>query len=202
MPKKYPTSKRIFDLVGSFFILLFSLPLWPIIILMILIEDGFPVFVRIPRLSEGRIMKVIKFRTMVRGAHDMKKGLMHLNERKDGPFFKMKHDPRLLNMGKILRRFRVDELPQLLNVLNGTLALVGPRPHEPEEVAQYPEEFKSLTEARAGLTGLSQVSGAASLPFRKELELDREYLKKWSLASDFRIVFLTFFIFLFDPTGV
>ncbi len=200
--KPYPLGKRIFDLVAGSFLLLCSLPLWPVIALMILVEDGFPVFVRIPRVSEGREMRVIKFRTMVKGAHGMKKKLMHLNERKDGPFFKMRNDPRLLQMGKIIRRFRVDELPQLLNVLAGTLALVGPRPHEPEEVAHYPEEFRVLTGARAGVTGLSQISGAASLPFLKELELDMEYLKRYSFLEDVRILFMTFFIFIFDPTGV
>lgn len=202
LEKPYPLTKRIFDIIAGAFLFVFSLPLWPVIALMILVEDGSPVFVRIQRVSEGRVMRVIKFRSMVKGAHAMKKDLMHLNERKDGPFFKIKNDPRLTRMGRLIRRFRVDELPQLLNVLAGTLALVGPRPHEPEEIAQYPDEFKILTEARAGLTGLSQISGAASLPFLKELELDKKYLKEWSLGEDIRILFMTFFIFLFDPTGV
>lgn len=202
LTKPYPFSKRVFDIFGGGTLFILSLPLWPIIALMILVEDGFPVFVKIPRVSEGKTITVLKFRSMVRNAPKMKKDLMHLNERKDGPFFKMSHDPRVLQMGKIIRRFRVDEIPQFLNVLGGSLSLVGPRPHEPEEVAEYPPEFKFLTEARAGLTGLSQVSGASSLPFMKELELDKRYLETWTLFTDIRIILMTFFVFFFDPTGV
>ena len=198
----YPLRKRLFDIAGSFILFIFSLPLWPIIALMILVEDGFPIFVRIPRVSGGKIIHVVKFRSMTKGAHALKPALRHMNERADGPFFKMAHDPRLLQMGKLIRRFRVDEIPQFLNVLSGSLSLVGPRPHEPEEVAEYPKEYRAVPQARAGVTGLSQISGASSLPFLKELQIDRDYLKDWSLASDFRILFLTFFIFFFDPTGV
>jgi len=195
-------AKRVFDIVGSFLGLLFILPLTPFIAIAIILEDGLPVFVKLDRVSEGRIIKVYKFRTMIRGAHEQKKNLAHLNERKDGPFFKIKNDPRLTKVGKVLRKFRLDEFPQLMNVLKGELALVGPRPHEPEEMLEYPPEFKKLYFAKGGLTGLSQVSGASALPFRKELELDMYYLENQSFWLDLKILAKTIWIFFSDPTGV
>jgi lipopolysaccharide/colanic/teichoic acid biosynthesis glycosyltransferase len=96
----------------------------------------------------------------------------------------------------------LDEFPQLLNVLKGELSLVGPRPHEPEEVACYPEKYKHLPQARAGVTGLSQISGASSLPFLKELELDAAYLSSVSWRLDMKIIFKTLLIIFFDPHAV
>ena len=139
---------------------------------------------------------------MIYGAHELKEKLMHLNERSDGPFFKMKNDPRITRIGKILRKFRLDEFPQLINVLKGELSLVGPRPHEPEEVVHYPEEYKFLTLAKAGVTGFSQVNGASSLPYLKELELDSFYLKNFSLFLDCKIIGKTVKIIFFDPSAV
>ena len=152
--------------------------------------------------KQGKIIKVYKFRSMVRNAREMKVGLMDLNERKDGPFFKIKNDPRLTKTGKFLRKLRLDEFPQFLNVLTGELSLVGPRPHELEEIKQYPSEFKCLYEAKGGLTGFSQVMGASLLPFKKELEYDLYYLEHQSLWLDLKILFKTIWIFFSDPTGV
>ena len=132
----------------------------------------------------------------------MKPVLASLNERKDGSFFKIKKDPRITRVGKILRKFRIDEFPQLTNVLKGELSLVGPRPHEPEEVFSYPPEFKHLILAKAGVTGLSQVNGASSLPFLKELTLDNYYLKNQSFWLDSKIIIKTILILFFDPTAV
>jgi len=196
------TAKRLLDIAGAVMGLLFILPFLPLIALAIVLESGFPVFVKLDRVSAGKIIKVYKFRTMVQGAPDKKKELAALNERKDGPFFKIKNDPRLTKVGKELRKLRLDEFPQFWNVLKGDLALVGPRPHEPEEIEQYPPEFKDLYFAKAGLTGLSQVSGASGLPFRKELELDSYYLKNQSLFLDLKILAKTIWIFFSDPTGV
>ena len=102
----------------------------------------------------------------------------------------------------MLRKFRLDEFPQLLNVLKGELALVGPRPHEPEEGIHYPWEYKHLLLAKAGVTGLSQVNGASSLPFLKELELDSHYVKNQTLSLDAKIIGKTISIILSDPTAV
>ncbi len=113
-----------------------------------------------------------------------------------------KDDPRLTKVGKFLRMLRFDEFPQFWNVLVGELALVGPRPHEPEEIAAYPPEFAHLANAKAGLTGFSQVMGASALPFRKELEYDAAYVKERSFWFDLRILIKTVIIFFTDPTGV
>ncbi len=189
------------DTTGASIGLLLITPFIPFIALAIKLDSRGEVFIRLPRVSEGRVIEVYKFRSMVKDAHNMKAGLMNLNER-DGYFFKMKHDPRVTRVGKLLRRFRLDEFPQLINVLKGELALVGPRPHEPGEVGHYPEAYKKLLLVRSGVTGLSQVSGASSLPFLKELELDGFYSQNVSPAMDFKILVRTVIIFLFDPTAV
>lgn len=195
-------TKRLFDIIGAFCGLLFITPFTPFIALAIILEGGLPVFVKLDRVSEGKIVKVYKFRSMVEDADKMKKDLKHLNERDDGPFFKIADDPRVTKVGRFLRKIRVDEFPQLINVLNGELSLVGPRPHEPGEVKQYPEEYKFLPEAKAGVTGLSQISGASGLPFKKELELDAYYLENQTFWLDLRILFKTVWIFFTDPTAV
>lgn len=194
--------KRLFDIIGAVCGLIFILPFTPFIALAIIFESGFPILVKLDRVSEGKIIKVYKFRTMIRRAQEMKKDLLNLNERKDGPFFKIKNDPRLTKMGKLLRKFRLDEFPQFINVLKGELSLVGPRPHEPEEMLFYPPEFKKLYFAKAGLTGLSQVSGASALPFLKEIKLDRYYIENHSFWLDLKILIKTVWIFFSDPTGV
>lgn len=158
--------------------------------------------VKLPRVSEGREIHVYKFRSMTPDAINRKKELESLNERKDGPFFKMKHDPRVTKVGRLLRKFRLDEFPQLWNVLKGELALVGPRPHEPEEIIKYPTQYSHLSALRSGVTGLSQVSGASSLSFMKELELDDYYSKHPSLGGDLKIVARTVTILFTDPTAV
>lgn len=199
----YPVWKRIEDVIGGFLGAIIFLPFLPFVILAIKLEyPKEPVLVRLPRISEGKIVNVYKFRNMIPGADKLKSGLMHLNERKDGPFFKIARDPRVTPVGRILRKFRIDEFPQLLNVLKGELALVGPRPHEPQEVSNYPEEFKHITLVRAGATGLSQISGASSLPFLKELKLDSSYIKNQSLLLDIKILVKTAAILFFDPSAV
>lgn len=195
-------TKRLFDVVLSILGLTFIIPFTPFIALAIVLESGLPVFVKLDRVSSGRIIKVYKFRTMIRDAAEKKKDLENLNERKDGPFFKIKNDPRLTKVGKWLRKFRLDEFPQFWNVLKGELSLVGPRPHEPEEITKYPEKFKKLYFAKSGLTGLSQVSGASALPYLKELELDLYYVEHQSLWLDLKVLFKTVWIFFSDPTGV
>lgn len=198
----YKLTKRTVDIIGSLFGLIITAPFWPFIFLAIKFEAKGPILVKLDRVSVGKTIKVYKFRTMVDGAHSLKPQLKHQNERGDGPFFKIRNDPRLTKVGKVLRKFRVDEIPQLINVLKGEMSLVGPRPHEPEEVIYYPWEYKHLVLAKAGVTGLSQVNGASSLPFLKELELDSHYVKNQSLLSDAKILAKTLMIMIFDPTGV
>lgn len=199
----YPAWKRAEDIIGAIFGLIVFLPLAPFIIIAVKFEDPLsPVLVRLPRVSQGRIIHIYKFRNMIPNAHKMKDKLAHLNERTDGPFFKIKHDPRITPVGRVLRKFRLDELPQLINVLRGELSLVGPRPHEPKEVEKYPDKYKHIIEFRAGATGLSQVSGASSLPFLKELELDSHYVSKRSPLMDIKIIVKTLSILFTDPSAV
>ena len=195
-------SVHLLNLLGASAGLIFSLPLWPLVALAIRLESRGPVFVALDRISASRIVKVYKFRSMVNGAHAIKHSLAHLNERADGPFFKIRRDPRLTRVGRVIRKFRIDEFPQLINVLRGDLALVGPRPHEPEEVFAYPNEYAHLVAVKAGVTGLSQVSGASSLPFLRELELDSQYVHRRSLWLDLKIIAKTVAILFFDPTAV
>jgi lipopolysaccharide/colanic/teichoic acid biosynthesis glycosyltransferase len=138
---------------------------------------------------------------MVKNAHLLKKDLMPLNERKNSPFFKIKNDPRITKVGRFLRKFRIDEFPQIFNVLKGELSIVGPRPHEPEEVLQYPLKWKHIPEAKGGITGLSQINGASLLSFEEEMYWDDFYLKNASFLLDLKIIFKTLIIFLKDPTG-
>jgi len=198
----YPFVKRIVDIIGSLVGLFFFTLSFPFVGLLIKFETRGSILVKLERVSEGRVVQVYKFRSMVQGAHTLKPSLQHLNERGDGPFFKIKDDPRLTRIGKLIRKFRIDEFPQFINVFKGELSLVGPRPHEPNEVQSYPSEFQPLLEARAGITGLSQVSGASSLPFLKELELDQYYLLHQSFWLDLKIMAKTIGILFFDPTAV
>ncbi|MBI4119381.1 MAG: sugar transferase [Parcubacteria group bacterium] len=195
-------SKRFLDIAGATVGLIVIAPFTPFIALAIKSESFGPVLVKLPRVSAGRLIYVYKFRSMVNNAHSMKLKFMFANERIDGPFFKIKSDPRITRVGRILRKFRVDEFPQLINVLKGEMALVGPRPHEPQEVVHYPAPYKHLLLAKSGVTGLSQVSGASSLSFLKELELDSYYVKNQSLWLDLKIIAKTVSIMFTDPTAV
>lgn len=191
------------DIVIAILGITILLILYPIIGLAIKLDSAGPILVGLTRVSSGKTIRAYKFRSMKDGTHLQKYNeLASLNERKDGPFFKIKNDPRLTRVGKVIRKFRLDEFPQFLNVLKGEMSLVGPRPHEPEEISHYPEQYKNLPLAKAGITGYSQVNGASSLPFLKELELDDYYLKNQSTFLDFKIIGKTLLILLSDPTAV
>jgi len=194
--------KRFVDLLAGFVGLAGFLVLYPIIGFLIKLDSRGPVLVRLDRISKGRMIGLYKFRSMTPGAHLLKKSLLVLNERSDGPFFKIKDDPRLTRVGRLIRRLRLDEVPQFINVLAGDMSVVGPRPHEPEEVKNYPAEFQFLAKEKGGITGLSQVSGASGLPFRKELELDAYYAENKSFWLDLKIISKTVWIMIFDPTAV
>ena len=139
---------------------------------------------------------------MVDGAHDLKKDLLKYNERKDaGPLFKMRNDPRVTRVGRVLRKTRIDEFPQLYNVLKGEMSLVGPRPHEPEEVAQYEKHHKKLLTIKAGMTGMAQIYGSSDLPFEQETKLDTYYIENWSLFLDLKILLRTLTLLLRDRSA-
>lgn len=194
--------KRTLDILGSIFLLILFLPLFLIIIFFIKWDSDGPIFVRLRRISGGHAFYLYKFRSMVKNAEELKKDLIKFNERDDGPMFKMAHDPRITKVGKFLRAKRFDELPQLINVLRGEMSLIGPRPHEPEEIQKYSNYHKKVLAIKSGITGLAQVSGSSDLPFDEEVKLDRFYIENWSLRKDIIILLKTLKLFLFDKGGV
>ena len=128
---------------------------------------------------------------MVKNAEELKPYLEMFNERQDGPLFKIKNDPRITRVGRFIRRFRLDEIPQFWNVLKGDMSLVGPRPHQPDEIEKYEKHHKRVLAIKAGATGLAQVSGSSDLLFDQEVTFDTFYIEKWSLWLDFKIVIKT-----------
>lgn len=192
--------KRISDIAGVVFLLTFFAPLFLVIAFLIKWDTKGPVFVKLKRVSHGKEFGLLKFRSMIDGAHDYRAHLAPANERGDGPLFKMKDDPRITRVGKFIRSKRIDELPQILNVLQGDISMVGPRPHEPEEVARYERHHKKVLAIKSGVTGLAQISGAEKLPFEEEVKLDRYYIENWSLKKDMIILLKTFGILIFGRT--
>lgn len=183
--------KRLMDVIFSLiaFIVLF-IPCLLIALLIKLTSRG-QILVKLTRIREGgQKFKIYKFRSMIQGAHKLKKNLLKQNERK-GPLFKMKNDPRVTKIGRFLRRFSLDEIPNFYNVLIGHMSLVGPRPHEPEEVELYKNHQKRLLNIKPGITGLAQISGRSRLVFDEEARLDLYYIENWNLKMDIAILLKT-----------
>jgi lipopolysaccharide/colanic/teichoic acid biosynthesis glycosyltransferase len=185
--------KRALDIVLSFCGLLFLSPLFLLIAILIKGTDGGPIFYVSLRAGKwGKPFKFYKFRSMRIGADKEKMELLSHNVHKEGHTFKIKEDPRVTWIGKILRRWSFDELPQLYNVFRGEMSLVGPRPALLEEVAHYSPEERWRLEVTPGMTGLWQISGRADLAFPKQVALDVAYIKSQSIFSDFVILLKTF----------
>ncbi len=181
------------DLVASAFLILLLSPLLVVIAIVIILDSGFPIFYISKRVGEqgkGSI-RVWKFRSMIQDADKKKAELMTKNHRTDGPLFKIKNDPRVTRVGILLRRWSLDELPQLFNVFMGSMSLVGPRPHLPEEVKLYTPYQRRVFAVRPGITGLAQISGRSDLKFEEEVALDLKYVEEWSLLLDLWIVWRT-----------
>jgi len=181
--------KRLLDVVVSATALVALSPLALVVALAIRLGAGPPVLFKQMRCGlHGRHFKLYKFRTMVPDADRHLADVAHLNE-VEGPAFKARRDPRVTGIGRLLRRFSLDELPQLLNVLKGNMSLVGPRPPIPEEVARYERWQRRRLSMKPGLTGLWQVSGRADLDdFNAWIALDLSYIDQWSLWLDIRIL--------------
>src|SRR5690606_2921577 len=151
-----------------------------------------PVFFRQTRVGrDGRRFNMVKFRTMVVGAERMQAGLEHRNEA-DGVLFKLRTDPRVTRSGRFLRRYSIDELPQLLNVVRGEMSMVGPRPPLPAEVELYEGHVNRRLLVKPGITGLWQVSGRSDLPWNEAIRLDLYYVDHWSPTMDLTIIAKTF----------
>jgi len=190
--------KRATDVtLGTLFLLLTS-PFFLLIALAIFLSSGRPIFYVSTRVGQfGRKhIPVLKFRTMCVDADERKKELEHLSHRRDGPLFKIKGDPRITCIGRFLRRWSLDELPQLLNVIYGHLSLVGPRAHLPDEVARYTERQRRVFTVRPGLTGLAQISGRSGLSFEEEVLRDMRYIEDWSPGIVLWILWRTIFVVL------
>lgn len=192
--------KRTFDVITALILLILLFPLFIVIGIIIKLDSKGPILVKLDRVGSRGNFKLYKFRSMVVGAHKMKKELLKFSERK-GPLFKMKNDPRITRVGKFIRRFSLDEFPQLLNVIKGEMSLVGPRPHEPEEIVLYKKHQRKLLAIEPGITGLAQVSGRAEIDFDEEARLDIYYIENWSLGLDLSILLKTPFVVLFNQAS-
>jgi len=183
--------KRMMDVFLSSLAFLFLWPLIVVIAIAVKLESPGPVIYRSLRVGKyGREFDCYKFRTMVAGSDTLKESLGRLNERR-GPFFKIADDPRVTRFGRFLRKYSLDELPQLWNVLKGEMSLVGPRPHPVEDCARYSSEHCRRLGVTPGLTGLWQVLARANPSFEICMMLDLAYIEKWSLSLDCRILLKT-----------
>jgi lipopolysaccharide/colanic/teichoic acid biosynthesis glycosyltransferase len=181
--------KRSLDITLSLFFLILLSPLFALIALLVWIEDGGPVFFAQTRVGQlGREFKMYKIRSMCLDAEQRLKDLLQQNQHKEGVTFKIKDDPRITRIGKWLRKFSFDELPQLYNVLIGDMSLVGPRPPVPREVAKYSLGHRRRLAIKPGITCIWQISGRSEIDFSGQVQLDVNYIEKQSFLTDFAIL--------------
>ncbi len=187
-PPRQAMAKRAIDVVGATMLLVLLAPLLALIALAVRMGSPGPALYVQRRVGrDGTPFDLLKFRSMVDGAHAQRSALVGSNET-DGPTFKMTGDPRVTRIGRVLRRCSLDELPQLINVVQGSMSLVGPRPPLPEEVAAYtPHQWQRLL-VQPGLTCIWQVSGRSDICFDRWIEMDLDYIANWSLAKDLQIL--------------
>lgn len=197
----YRFVKRVFDFVASLLGLIILSPLFLLIAIAIKVEDPKgAVFYSQTRLGRGEVpFKMYKFRSMVSNADELLEKLLKDNEI-DGAMFKMQDDPRVTKIGRFIRKYSIDELPQLLNVLQGSMSLVGPRPPLPREVEEYSDYDKQRLAVKPGCTGLWQATVRNSVGFDEMVKLDLTYISKRSVAFDVYILFKTVVI-MFKPNG-
>jgi len=198
--------KRIFDIITSLIFIIITSPIMLITALAIKLDSKGPIFfskkddgtpvVRIGQL--GKPFKYFKFRSMIDKSDSLRysEALKQQNLRQ-GPLTKFKDDPRITHVGKFIRKYSIDELPEFFLVLTGKLSLVGPRPHYPEEVAEYKDYHKRVLDIKPGITGMAQISGRSDLSFDEEVKLDTYYVENWSMWLDLQILFKTPKVVLF-----
>jgi exopolysaccharide biosynthesis polyprenyl glycosylphosphotransferase len=180
--------KRAFDLTLSIIGGILSLPFCALIAIAIKLDSPGPVLFTQTRIGRNGVpFRCYKFRSMVNGADEMRQDLGALNEA-SGPLFKVRNDPRRTRVGRWIRRFSLDELPQIINVIRGEMSCVGPRPNLPEEVEHYQEWHKKRLTVSPGITGMWQVSGRSDLTFDEMVLLDIYYVENWNLAMDLSIL--------------
>ena len=184
--------KRVLDIIGSSFALLLASPIFALTALLIKLEDGGPIFFKQTRVgNHGKSFTMWKFRSMVINADKIKDQLKDQNEMNGGVIFKMKEDPRITFIGKYIRKYSIDELPQFWNVLIGDMALVGPRPSLPKEVAEYSAEERQRLLVKPGITCVWQVSGRSEINFSGQVQLDLAYIRSSSVLTDIKLLLKT-----------
>jgi len=203
--------KRIFDFFGAIFFIIMTSPIMLLTILAIKIESKGPIIYQNKRVGQnGKEFKVFKFRSMYyemstdvgseeqkAKALEMEKELIAKQNTRQGALYKIKDDPRVTKVGKFIRKYSIDELPQFFNVLIGQMSIVGPRPHQPREVENYKLEQLRTLDIKPGVTGLAQVSGRSDLSFDEEAKLDIHYIENWSLWLDIQVIVKTPWVILF-----
>ncbi|MBI5706835.1 MAG: exopolysaccharide biosynthesis polyprenyl glycosylphosphotransferase [Armatimonadetes bacterium] len=187
----YRKRKRGLDVLGSLLLLVLFSPLMAIIALLVKLSSPGPVLYASTRVGRGgKPFAFLKFRSMYTDA-DRRLAELKTSNEKDGPIFKMKNDPRITPVGRFLRKYSLDELPQLFNVFKGDMSLVGPRPPIPHEVIQYDEYCQERLSVRPGLTCYWQIQGRSNLSFDEWMELDHKYLREMGLWTDLMILIKT-----------
>ncbi len=188
VPQWWPGLKRATDVALGSLLLLLAAPIVALAALAIVAATGGTPFYAQERVGmNGRRFKMFKLRTMVNGAHAMRHSVMHLNE-VDGPVFKIRNDPRLHPLGSFLRRSSIDELPNLVNVVAGDMALVGPRPALPSEVEHYDAAALRRLSVPQGVTCLWQINGRSDVTFEHWMELDNHYVDTWTPLGDLLVI--------------
>ncbi|EYT48752.1 UDP-phosphate galactose phosphotransferase [Brachybacterium muris UCD-AY4] len=186
-------SKRVFDVVASTVVLVLIAPVLAAVALAVKLGDGGPVLFRQVRAGrDGEPFHILKFRSMVTGADSRRPSPeAAARDRGNAVMFKLAVDPRVTRVGRFLRRYSLDELPQLWNVLRGDMSLVGPRPALPREVTEYDQDARRRLAVRPGITGLWQVSGRSDLSWSETVRLDLYYVDNWSFTQDLQILVRT-----------
>ncbi len=181
--------KRAMDIAGSLVMLLLLSPVLLVTAIAIALTSEGEVIHRQRRIGrDGRPFTMLKFRSMIVGAHEQRHLYEHRNSHDRGPIFKIPDDPRVTRVGRVIRRFSIDELPQLVNVLKGDMSLVGPRPPLPEEFETYNVRQQLRTLATPGLTCIWQVSGRSDVDFDSWVDMDLEYIKRWTIRLDLALL--------------
>lgn len=191
-------TKRVIDIIGGLVGVILSSPIMLVTAIAIKLDSPGPVFFKQTRVGQnGRYFKIYKFRSMYVDAEERKKELMAQNEIKGGVMFKMKDDPRITRVGKVIRKLSIDELPQFFNIVGGNMSLVGTRPPTLDEVEKYKRNQWRRISIKPGLTGMWQVNGRSKVcDFDEIVEMDVEYIDNWSLWLDFKIIIKTVLVLL------
>ncbi len=196
----YNLFKRTLDIIGSLTGIIFASPVMLATVFLIKLDSQGPIFADTPKRvgKSGRLFKMYKFRSMVVGAHDMLQKDPRLLKQYKQNSYKIADDPRVTRVGKFIRKFSIDELPQLFNILKGEMSLVGPRAYYPFELEEQQEKYPQTTEfvkiilrAKPGLTGVWQTSGRAEINFDKRVEMDAGYVRKRSVFFDILLILKT-----------